>query len=162
MAKTVKEKKEVIKTTKTLFDHIKAVTNDQNPKYWESLDESDKKTWSNYMIIRFMTMNPDWVELISEVQPYLQEAPPKAVYKALIGVIPKSRAFLKYMKAASSETYEQWVVDLVAKYYGVSLMEAEDYLHILYKSHTGKLHIKEIAESFGTDTKSITKLKLGV
>ena len=50
----------------------------------------------------------------------------------------------------------------VAKYYGVSLMEAEDYLHILYKSHTGKLHIKEIAESFGTDTKSITKLKLGV
>ena len=162
MAKTVKETKEVVKTTKGLFDHIKAITQEQNPKYWESLDESDKKSWSNYMIIRYMTMNPEWIELIAEVQPYLQEAPPKAVYTALIGIIPKSRTFLKYMKAASSETYEQWVIDLVAKYYDVSILEAEDYLHILYKTNSGKLHIKQIAENYGTDTKIITKLKLGV
>ena len=147
---------------KGLFDHIKAITNEQNPNYWETLEESDRKTWSNYMIIRYMTMNPDWVELIAEVQPYLQEAPPKAVYKCLIGLLPKSRAFLKYMKAASSEKYEDWLVKLVAKFYEVSETEAEDYLKILYGSKSGKEHIKEIAENFGTDPKIITKLKLGI
>ena len=147
---------------RTLFDHIKAITQDQKRDYWESLDESDRKTWSNYMILRFMTMNPDWVELIADVQPYLQEAPPSAVYKALIGLIPKSRAFLKYMKAASSESYEKWLVELVATFYEVSISESEDYLHILYKTNSGKLHIKEICENYGTDTKIISKLKLGV
>lgn len=147
---------------KGLFDHIKAITNEQDPKYWDKLDESDRKSWSNYMIIRYMTMNPDWVELISEIQPYLQEAPPKAVYKCLIGLLPKSRVFLKYMKSSSSEKYEDWLVKLIATFYEVSETEAEDYLKILYASKSGKEHIKEIAESFGTDPKIITKLKLGV
>jgi hypothetical protein len=35
-------------------------------------------------------------------------------------------------------------------------------LEILYQSTTGKLHIKEIAEAYGTDPKQITKLKLKV
>ena len=37
---------------KTLFDHIKAVTQFQDPKYWDKLEETDKKTWSNYMVQR--------------------------------------------------------------------------------------------------------------
>lgn len=160
MAKTVKEKTETVKAPKTLFEHIKAVTQDQNPNYWDSLDESSRKSWSNYMIIRFMSMNPDWIELIADVQPYLQEAPPRAVYKALIELIPKSRAFLKYMKAASADKYEQWLVDLISRYYGVSNLEVDDYLHILYKTNNGKQHIVQIAENYGTDPKLIKALKL--
>jgi len=147
---------------KTLFDHLNAITYDKNPKYWDSLEDVDKKTWSNYMIIRFLSMNPDWIETIADVQPYLQEAPPKAMYLALIGLIPKTRAFLKYMKPASSDKYESWVVDLIARKYEVSLSEAEDYVHILYQTTSGKNHIKQIAEDYGTDAKQITKLKLKV
>ena len=87
----------------TLFDHIKQITDVQNPKYWDSLEDGDKKTWSNYMVLRFLSMNTDWVSTIAELQPILQELPPKSLYLALIGVIPKSRTFLKYMKPASSE-----------------------------------------------------------
>ena len=29
---------------KGLFDHIKAITNEQDPKYWDKLDDSSKKT----------------------------------------------------------------------------------------------------------------------
>lgn len=144
----------------TLFEHIKAITETKDPKYWDKLDESDRKTWSNYMIIRFVTMNPDWVELIADILPYIQEAPPKAVYRVLCELLPKGKRYLKYMKSASSEKYEQWLVELVAKYYEVSISEAEDYLHILYKTSEGKGHIKKIAEAFGTDEKVIRKLKL--
>ena len=39
---------------KGLFDHIKAITSEQNPKYWDILEDDDKKTWSNYMVHRFL------------------------------------------------------------------------------------------------------------
>ena len=147
---------------KTLFDHLNAITDKKDPKYWDKLEDADKKTWSNYMILRFLSMKPEWIELISDIQPYIQNAPPRAMYLALIELIPKTRAFLKYMKPASADKYENWIVELVARYYEVSQLEAEGYLEILYQSTTGKLHIKEIAEAYGTDPKQITKLKLKV
>jgi len=116
---------------KGLFDHINAITKDQDPKYWDKLDDADKKTWSNWLIIRYMSMNPDWVEMVAEIQPYIQEAPPKAVYKALIGVIPKGKTYLRYMKGKSVKDYEQWIIDLVAKWFMVSTKEASEYLDIL-------------------------------
>ena len=147
---------------KTLFDHLNAITYDKNPKYWDSLEDVDKKTWSNYMIIRFLSMNPDWIETIADVQPYIQNAPPKAMYLCLSGLLQKKKVFLKYMKPVSADKYENWIIELVARYYEVSQLEAEGYLEILYQSTTGKLHIKEIAEAYGTDPKQITKLKLKV
>jgi hypothetical protein len=147
---------------KGLFDHIKAITNEQDPKYFDKLEDADKKSWSNFMVIRYMTMHPDWVTLISELQPTIQELPPKLLYKVLISVVPKGRHFLKYMKGSKSEQFEKWIVELVAKYYEVSITEAEDYMEILLKSKEGNQKVKEIAEAYGTDTKLITKLKLKV
>ena len=74
---------------KSLFDHIKAITSEQNPDYWATLDDGDKKTWSNYMIHRFLSMNKDWIQVLSEIQPYTQVLEPNALYLALIGLLPK-------------------------------------------------------------------------
>ena len=148
--------------SKSLFDHIKAITNEQDPKYWDKLDESDKKTWSNYMVLRFLSMKYEWVETIAAVQPYLQEVPPKAMYLALIDLLPKGRHFMKYMKPKGADKYESWLVELVAKHYEVSKLEAEDYLKILYASRTGKERILQLAEDYGTDPKIIKKLKIKV
>ena len=52
---------------KTLFDHLKAITQYQDPNYWEKLSDADKKTWSNYMVHRFLSMNLDWVDIISDL-----------------------------------------------------------------------------------------------
>jgi len=147
---------------KTLFDHLNAICDKKDPKYWDSLDESERKTWSNYMILRFLSMKPEWIELIADIQPYLQEAPPRAMYLCLIGLIPKTRAFLKYMKPASSEKYEDWIIELICKYYNVSKLQAEECYLILHQTTSGKTHIKEIAEAYGTDPKQITRLKLKV
>ena len=146
----------------SLFDHIKQITNVQNPKYWDTLEEADKKTWSNYMVLRFLSMKYEWIETIAAVQPYLQEVPPKAMYLALIDLLPKGRHFMKYMKAKTADKYEGWLVELVAKHYEVSKLEAEDYLKILYASRTGKERIKQLSEDYGTEPKIIKKLKLNV
>jgi wyosine [tRNA(Phe)-imidazoG37] synthetase (radical SAM superfamily) len=146
----------------TLFDHLKQITDIQHPKYWDTLDESDKRTWSNYMVFRFLSMKYEWVELIAELQPYLQEIPPKTLYLTLIDLIPKSRTFLKYMKPTKSEDYESWIIDLVAMKYEVSKLEAGEYVKILYAIKEGHQKLKEIAEGYGVDTKLIKKLKLRI
>ena len=147
---------------KSLFDHLNAITKDQDPKYWDKLDESDRKTWSNFMIHRFLSMNKDWVEILSEIQPYTQTLPPKQLYLALIGIIPKGRHFLKYVKGSKTTNYDGWLVELVVKEFECSVREADEYLDILYSTRSGREEIKSICERYGIEQKQITKLKLKV
>jgi hypothetical protein len=148
--------------TKTLFDHINAVSKDQKVDYWKTLSDGDKKTWSNFMILRFLSMNQDFIELIADLQPLIQELKPEYLYKVLIEVIPKGKYYFKYIKGKNEDKYEKWVVSLVSKYYEVSMDEATEYVHILYQSKEGKVHLKGLLESYGSETKEINKLKLGV
>lgn len=147
---------------KTLFDHIKAITTEQNPKYWDTLDESDKKTWSNYMVHRFLSMNPDWIEVLSEIQPYTQTLEPKQLYLALIGLLPKGKYYLKYIKGKKEDSYESWLVDLIKQDFQCTSNQAEEYLEILYSTREGRENIKYICEKYGVESKTITKLKLKV
>jgi hypothetical protein len=146
--------------TRTLFDHITNITSVQNPKYWDSLEDADKKTWSNYMVHRFLSMNPDWIEVLSEIQPYTQVLEPKQLYLALIGILPKGRRYLKYTKGKKANKYESWLIDLLIQDFNCSSIEAEDYGEILYATKEGRENIKFICEKYGIDKKQITKLKL--
>jgi hypothetical protein len=148
--------------TKTLFDHINAVSKEQKADYWKTLSDGDRKTWSNFMILRFLSMNRDFIELIADLQPLIQELKPEYLYKVLIEVIPKGKYYFKYIKGKNEDKYEKWVVSLVSKYYEVSMDEATEYVHILYQSKEGKVHLKGLLESYGSEPKEITKLKLGV
>ena len=62
-------KKSLVKR-KSLFDHINQITATQNPNYWDEISDEDKKSWSNYMVNRFLSMNSDWMELVNELQKY--------------------------------------------------------------------------------------------
>ena len=147
---------------KSLFDHIKAITSEQNPNYWETLDDGDKKTWSNYMIHRFLSMNPDWIQVLSEIQPYTQVLEPKQLYLALIGLLPKGKYYLKYTKGKNDNKYEGWLVELIIKEFSSSRKEALEYIEIFYATKEGRENIKYICEKYGIEKKQITKLKLKV
>jgi hypothetical protein len=147
---------------KSLFDHIKAITSEQDPKYWDTLEESDKKSWSNYMIHRFLSMNSDWIEILSEIQPYTQVLEPKQLYLVMIGLLPKGRHYLKYTKGKNDNKYESWLIDLIKVDFQCSKKEAEEYTEILYSTREGRENIKYICEKYGIDKKQITKLKLKI
>ena len=147
---------------KTLFDHIKAITSEQNPKYWDTLEDEDKKTWSNFMIHRFLSMNSDWIELLSEIQPLTQTLEPKQLYLVMIGLLPKGKYYLKYVKGKGVDKYEKWLVDLIKQDYQCSSRQAEEYVEILYSTKEGREHIKYTCERYGVEKKLITKLKLKV
>lgn len=155
------ENDDLVEKPKNLFAHLDHVTRVQSSNYWETLSEASRKQWSNYMVLRFLSMNYDWLPIIADLQPYIQELPPPTLYKLLInGVIPKKKVFLKYVNGINDDKYEPWLVDLFANHYNVSKKEVDIYLKILYLTPDGKNHIKSVAELYGTDPKKIKKLKL--
>ncbi len=149
-------------SAKKLFDHLNAITAEQDPNYFDKLSDEDLKSWSNFMINRFLSMKPEWVELIATLLPLTQTLEPKEMYKLYINVIPKGKQFLKYTKGKSEDKYEQFIVDLLKKEYDCSENQAIEYLEVLYSTREGREYLKYISEKYGIDKKQITKLKLKI
>lgn len=126
---------------KTLFDHLNAITRDQDPNYFDKLSEEDLKTWSNYMIHRFLSMNYDFVETIAQFQSLTQTMEPKFYYLFMIGVLPKGKQYLRYIKGKGEENANEKLVELIMVEYNCSKATALDYYNIL-------THIKEGDEYF--------------
>jgi hypothetical protein len=137
---------------KGLFDHIKQITNVQNPMYWDTLTKSDKKTWSNYMIHRFISMKSDWIEVVNEIQRYW-ELKPKNLYQFYIDVLPRGRTFLRYVKSKKKSKVEKWAMEHLKDYFECSTREVEEYLELLTKEQVVYILMK-----YGVDDKQLKKI----
>jgi hypothetical protein len=162
MAKIKKETTDVTAKRLGLFDHISAVTEYQDPQYWKNISDDDKKTFGNFIIQRYLSMNPDWIEWIADVQPYIQSLPNEYFYRFFIDMIPPKKYYLKYIKGKKANDYEDWIVDLIVKEFGCSTKHANEYLEILYSTREGREQILSICQKYGTDKKLITSLKLKI
>jgi len=145
-----------MKMAKTLFDHINAIYIDQKKNYFSGLDDGEKRTYSNYMVNRFLSMNIHQLPLVNEIQKYT--LPSDVHYLFFATTIPRGKQYNKYVKAAKETKYEDWLIDLVAGHYCVSQDEAKSYLDIYYND--GKQALRELCEKYGVDPKVIKKAKL--
>ena len=143
---------------KTLFDHITHITQKQTKGYWNSLNETEKKQWSNYMIHRFLSMKMEWIDVVNEVQRY--NLKPKDLYKLYIDILPKKKEWLKYVKGKKNMKHPKWLLEVVAKHYESSLKEAQEYAEVFYATEQGKASLKAILQKYGVDPKEIKKLNL--
>ncbi len=146
--------------SRTLFNHIQAITSEQDPNYFDKLTEEDEKSWSNFMINRFLSMNPDWVEMVSTILPLTKTLRTKDMYKVYINIIPKGKYYLNYIKGKKEAQYDDFIIELIKKEFLCSERQADDYLDILYSTKEGRENIKWICERYGIEKKQITKLKL--
>ena len=148
------------KKRKSLFDHITQITKVQNSKYWEQISEEDKKTWSNYMVNRFLSMKPEWIELVNELQKYNLE--PKELYKLYTNVLPKSKQWLKYTKGRNQMAHPDWLINIVANHEEVSKKEAYDMIEMYYLTEGGMLELGQLAQKWGVEPKKIEEAGLNV
>lgn len=146
---------------KTLFSHINAIFENQDKKYFEKLDESDKKTYSQFMVNRFLSMRMQYVPVVNEIQKYWSILGDREQYLFYSQLLPRGKQWNPYIKAKKVSSYEKWVIELIAKHYEVSIKEAETYVDIFYLNDENKLQLKEICEMRGISTKLIKQLKLG-
>ncbi len=141
---------------KTLFDHINEIYQSQKKNYFSTLDDGEKRTYSAYMVNRFLSMNIHQLPLVNEIQKYT--LPNEVHYLFLSTTIPRGKQYNKYVKAAKETKYEEWLVTLVAKHYCVSEVEATSYLEIYYRDD--KPALRSLCEKYAIDQKVIKKAKL--
>lgn len=138
--------------TKSLFDHIKQITDVQNQNYWDNITDADKKSWNNYMVHRFLSMKQEWIEVVNEIQRYW-ELKPKSVYQFYTNILPKGRTFLRYTKSKKKSTIEKWAMDILCDYFEESSENIEKTLDIM-----GKDVVYSIVSKYGVDEKQLKKI----
>ena len=143
---------------KSLFDHINQITAVQNPNYWDDISDEDKKSWSNYMINRFLSMKPDWIEFVNEVQKYPLQ--PKELYKVYIDILPKKKQWLKYIKGDKKMKYPKWVYEIVARHLQCSVREANDAVEMFEISAGGQSELTDILMKYGKTEEECRKIGL--
>lgn len=137
----------------TPFDHIKAIFTNQNIDYYDNLTESEKKTFNIYLINMGISMNPNYISIVNEINKFWDQLKPREVYLFYSQLLPKGKQYNPWIKSKKSQDYEQWMIDLVAKYFEISKSEAVEYIRIFYNSESGKGELKQIISSFGKQEK---------
>ena len=146
--------------TRGLFDHINHIREVQDPNYYDNLSESDRKSWSNFMVLRALSMNPKFIEFASILYQFFDIIPPAAMYRAVIGLVDKGKDWSKWVKPKPSK-YPKPLVELVSKHFEVPASQAKGYLNIYLSNQEGKDTLREIAISYGKDDKEIAKMVKG-
>lgn len=144
--------------SRSLFDHIKHIRSVQSSDYYESLTDVEKKTFSHYMILKALSMDPMLIEMVAELFQYFDKIPSKRFYQLLIGLVPKNNRFCPWIKNSSSNRFNDDILLLVSRYFQVSTLQANEYVNIFFKTDDGINQLIEICRSNGLNESEIEKI----
>ena len=140
---------------RNIFEHMSGITDKKTP--WDVLSDSDKKSFTPYIINRWLSMNMDFIELINELQRYtIGQISPEETYKLYYDILPKQKQFNKYIKGKKADKYNPALVELLSMHFLVSEKEAMEYIDMYQETSLNTL--KEIIKKYGKTDKEVEKL----
>ena len=134
---------------KNIFDWLKAINITRPPV--ESFTNKDWEVWNSYMIHRFISMNPDYIEIVN----YVQDLPPqekRMIYNVYKEFIPKNNKWSKYIKSKTKEPNKE-LIEHLRDYLKCSSKEAKEAITLLDNTK-----ISHILSNRGLETKEIKKI----
>jgi len=138
-----------MKKPKTIFDHLAGITFKKTK--WEDLTEADQKSFSPYLINRWLSMSPQLIEIVDMFQHYtIGPLTREHVYKLYYDILPKGKFFSKYIKGKKANKFNEQLVNLIAKHFQIAKNEAEEYITLLDKD---QLHM--LCKKYGKSDKEI-------
>jgi hypothetical protein len=131
------------------FDILNYVTFEK--KSWNSLTQEEIDSINPYLLNRYLSMSPDYLELVNYTQtiPHTEK---EKYYKVYSNLIPKRKQWIKYIKSSNKNESKE-LLEYLSKYFECSMREVKDYLKILDKKQ-----IQEILGQLGLEDKDIKKL----
>jgi hypothetical protein len=133
----------------SIFDWLNQLTLTKSSP--DIFSEEDWGKWNTYMVHRFVSMNPDYIELVNYIQtiPYENKIQVYNIYKEML---PKSKQFFRYIKP-TKKMKNRDLLDHISQYFECSIREADSYLSLLKKKD-----IIHILTQMGVDEKETKKL----
>ena len=137
--------------TFTIFDFLKAII-DTKPN-WDTFGPEQRKVFNIYMIHKFLSMNPKYIDIANYIQK-LNIQDPKKLYEVYCFMIPQSKnTYSPYIKSTVKKTLPPEVLQHVSEYFKCSTVEAEEYIQI-----TDDKWLENVLLSKGVDEKQVKKL----
>lgn len=149
-----------LEKTKTVFDHIKHIRESKTPEYYQSLSESEQKTFNKYVILMGLSMDQTAIEGISYISKYLDILPSNSFYKVCCDVSPKSTRFCKWIKS-SKQKYSKKLIEIIASYYKISKTDAYDYCVSFFRDEAQLTNLINLCASVGYNESQIEKMLEG-
>ena len=112
------------------------------------------------MVNRFLSMKPEWIELVNELQKY--NLKPKELYKLYTNVLPKGKRWLKYTKGRNSMDYPEWLINIMRNNDESSRKEAIDAIDMLMLTEGGMMELGELGRKWGIEERKIKAAGLNV
>jgi hypothetical protein len=117
---------------------------------YSKLTDTEIKSINVYMLHRYLSMSSEYCILANEVQA-IPDLTPEQVYNIYLSLLPKSKKYFKYTKAASNKIDKDKVSKL-SSLLQVSQREANDYLALLSNDQ-----FKDILNSYGQNDSTPSK-----
>ena len=134
---------------KNIFDWLQHITLYKTPA--SEFTDNDWENFNSYMVHRFISMSPYYVEVADYAQSMLPTMK-KEIYNFYREMIPKRKVWLQYIKAKNKQINKE-LVEKIAKYYEVGTSDAYSYINII----TDKEMFVILGE-MGLNNKEIKKL----
>ena len=136
----------------TIFEWINQILTHKKP--WDSFNETDQKTFSPFIINRWLSMDEEFIEVVNYFQKYaIGTLEPREVYKWYSDFLPKGKRFNKYIKSKKDKKYDPELINVLVTYLECSKLEAKENL-----SYISKEEVNQILEKYGTDPKKIKSI----
>lgn len=142
--------------SKTIFDFLNDLS--FNKILWKDQLESDRKKFQPYMINRWLSMHPDYLDLVAECQSVTNNLSAKEFYSFYLDLLPKKKFFTKYISSKTEkDPNRKKLISFMADKIQGSESEMEEYLEILMEQDTGYTDLKSWLKLFGYGDKEIKK-----
>lgn len=143
--------------TRGLFDHVKHIRQVQSKDYYDTLNESERKTFSKFMILRVLSMDSKIVEEISYISKYMEVLPDKQFYDLLIRCVPKDYKFYPYIKKTAKDV-NATIIKCITDKYQIGSSDASDYYSLFIQTESGLNNLVELIQSFGYSQSEVEKM----
>jgi hypothetical protein len=133
-----------------LFSWLEEIT--VNKRDWSEFNEDQIKEFNSFLINRYLSMNPEYIELVNYTQriPLDQKEQLYSIYRSFI---PKKKVWLKYVGKNKTKK-EKELESYISKYFECGLKEANEYIELLPKSE-----VELILTKMGLSKEEIKKIK---
>ena len=136
----------------TIFEWINQILTHKKP--WDSFNETDQKTFSPFIINRWLSMDEEFIEVVNYFQKYaIGTLEPREVYKWYSDFLPKGKRFNKYIKSKKDKKYDSELINVLVTYLECSKLEAKENLSFISKEE-----VNQILEKYGFDPKKIKSI----
>lgn len=134
---------------KNIWDWLKEINSVKSDP--NSFSDADWELWNSYMVHRFMSMNPDFIEVVNQAQTILPQNK-KQIYNFYKEYIPKNYKWSKYVKSTIKQRNKD-LVEHLTSYFELSKREIKEYIELL-----GKPELVRILTNRGIEENEIKTL----